>query len=72
MNMKRTVLAFDIGASSGRAILGKLENGRIKLNEIHRFPNDPVCVNGTLYWDILRIFSEIKQGIKKALHWSNY
>ena len=63
--MKR-VLAFDFGASSGRAILGALDNGRITLNEVHRFTNDPVKVNGTLYWDTLRLFYEIKQGIIKA------
>ncbi len=60
------VLAFDFGASSGRAILGKFENGKIELEEIHRFSNDPVSVNGTTYWDVLRLFYEIKQGIIKA------
>lgn len=66
--MSKTVLAFDIGASSGRAILSTIEDGKMVLQEVHRFPNDPVCVNGTLYWDILRIFHEIKQGIKKAVN----
>ena len=46
--MSKRVLAFDFGASSGRAILGTLENGRITLKEIHRFSNDPVTVNGTV------------------------
>jgi len=59
-------LAFDFGASSGRAILGCLENGRIQLEELHRFPNEPVCVHGRLYWDVLRLFHEIKQGLTKA------
>ena len=45
--MSKRVLAFDFGASSGRAILGTLENGKITLEEIHRFSNDPVTVNGT-------------------------
>lgn len=62
----KQVLAFDFGASSGRAMLASLENGAIRLKEIHRFSNDPVSVNGTLYWDILRLFHEIKQGILKA------
>ena len=53
--MKR-VLAFDFGASSGRAMLATLENGKIDLKEIHRFGNDPVEVNGTLYWDVLRLW----------------
>lgn len=63
--MKR-VLAFDFGASSGRAILGSYENGKISLQEVHRFSNDPVKVGDTLYWDVLRLFYEIKQGIVKA------
>ena len=63
--MKR-VLAFDFGASSGRAIIGSCENGRIGLTEVHRFSNDPVELNGTFYWDVLRLFHEIKQGILKA------
>ena len=61
-----SVLAFDFGASSGRAILGTCENGKITLKEAHRFSNDPVQVNGTFYWDVLRLFYEIKQGILKA------
>ena len=60
------VLAFDFGASSGRAILGALKDGKIEMKEIHRFSNDPVIVNGTMYWDTLRQFFEIKQGIVKA------
>lgn len=60
--MKR-VLAFDFGASSGRAIIGKYDKSGLTLEEVHRFSNDPVMVNGTLYWDVLRLFHEIKQGI---------
>ena len=62
----KKVLAFDFGASSGRAIIGSFDNGKISLQEIHRFSNDPVKVNGTLYWDVLRLLHEIKQGIVKA------
>ena len=62
----KKVLAFDFGASSGRAILGIFEGNKIKLEEIHRFSNDPVEVNGHLYWDVLRLFFEIKQGILKC------
>lgn len=64
--MKKKVLAFDFGASSGRAILSTYEDGTLKMEEIHRFSNDPVMVNGTFYWDILRLFFEIKQGILKC------
>jgi rhamnulokinase len=61
-----SVLAFDLGASSGRAVVGRLESGRLIIEEIHRFPNDPVQVGDRLYWDILRLYHEIKQGIVKA------
>ena len=61
------VLAFDFGASSGRAILGIYQNGKLTMEEVHRFSNDPVSVSGTLYWDILRLFFEIKQGITKCV-----
>ena len=63
--MKR-VLAFDFGASSGRAILGIFDGEKIELQEVHRFSNDPVKLNGTVYWDVQRLFFEIKQGILKA------
>ena len=66
--MKNKVLAFDFGASSGRAILAVYDQGKLTLEEIHRFSNDPVMVHGTFYWDILRLFHEIKQGIIKAWH----
>lgn len=64
--MKKRGLAFDFGASSGRAMIGIYDGNTIELEEIHRFSNDPVMVNGTMYWDILRLFYEIKQGIIKA------
>ncbi|MBN2882226.1 MAG: rhamnulokinase, partial [Clostridia bacterium] len=57
------VLGFDYGASSGRAMLGIYDGGKITLEEIHRFSNDPVNINGTLYWDVLRLFHELKTGI---------
>lgn len=60
------VLAFDYGASSGRAIIGEFDGKKIELKEIHRFLNEPVEVNGALYWDILRLYHELKQGIIKA------
>lgn len=63
--MSKKVLAFDFGASSGRAMLAEFDkdNRKINMQEIHRFPNIPVTVNGTLYWDILRLLNEMKQGI---------
>lgn len=66
MEAGKRVLAFDFGASSGRAILGGINDGKIVMEEIHRFSNDPVTVGKTLYWDTLRQFHEIKQGMIKA------
>ena len=60
------LLAFDYGASSGRAILGKYDGEKLLLEEMHRFTNDPVMVSGTFHWDILRLFHEMKQGITKC------
>ena len=60
------ILAFDFGASSGRAMAATLENGKIKMEEIHRFSNDPVQIGDTFYWDVARLFYEIKQGLMKA------
>lgn len=62
------IIAFDLGASSGRALLGRLVDGRIEIEELHRFPNDPVQVGDRLYWDILRLYHEIKQALLKAKH----
>jgi Sugar (pentulose and hexulose) kinases len=66
--VEKRILAFDFGASSGRAMIGKYNGETIELEEIHRFSNDPVMVNGVMYWDTLRLFYEIKQGIVKAKH----
>jgi L-rhamnulokinase (EC 2.7.1.5) len=54
-------LAVDIGASSGRLILGHLENGKLKLNEIHRFENNIIRKGDHYCWDVERLFQEIKR-----------
>lgn len=59
-------LAIDIGASSGRHILGYMENGKLCLEEIYRFDNNIKNENGTLVWDIENLVSEVKIGIKKC------
>ncbi len=64
--MTKKVLAIDFGASSGRAIVGTFDGERVTLEEIHRFSNDPVILSGTMYWDVLRLFHEIKQSLIKA------
>lgn len=61
-----TVLAFDLGASSGKLLSGTFKGGKLTVAEVHRFPNDPVQVGSHLYWDVLRLFHEMKQGLLKA------
>lgn len=60
------ILAFDYGASSGRAIVGTYENKILSLKEVHRFASDPVYMNDVFTWDFLRLFLELKSGILKA------
>lgn len=57
-------LAFDIGASSGRAILGTFDGCKVDLMEIHRFPNEMMLHNGHYYWDINRLFGELLNGLR--------
>lgn len=59
-------LAIDIGAGSGRHILGSIQDGKLVLEEIHRFENGMKRVDGSLIWDIDELFAEIKAGLKKA------
>ena len=59
----RNLLAFDLGASNGRAILGQLENGKITMRELHRFENNFVEMNGVYYWDLPYLFNQLKQGL---------
>ena len=60
-------LAFDLGASSGRAMLGTISDGRLKLTEIHRFENRMVEIDSHFYWNIFSIFDELKTGLKKCI-----
>lgn len=64
--MTESFLAFDLGAESGRAIVGHLRSGVLSLDEVYRFPNEPVRWNGTLQWDILRLWLEVKRGLEAA------
>ena len=59
-------LAIDIGASSGRHIVGYMQNGEMMTEEIYRFPNGMDNVGGHLVWDTDRLFSEVKEGIKRS------
>ena len=66
MNATADFLAIDLGAESGRALLGSFDGGRIGLREVHRFPNAPVRAAGRLHWDVLGIWREVKEGLAKA------
>lgn len=68
----KRVLAFDFGASSGRAMLGSFEDGKISIQEIHRFSNDPETISGGYYWDIVRLYHEIKAGLSKAREYGGF
>lgn len=61
-------LAFDLGASSGRAMLGTIADQRLQLTEIHRFENRMVEIDNHFYWNIFSIFDELKTGLKKCIH----
>ncbi|MEI6561974.1 MAG: rhamnulokinase family protein [Verrucomicrobiota bacterium] len=59
-------IACDLGADSGRVILGTLKAGKVTLEEVHRFPTGASKINGSLRWNILRIFEELKTGLRKV------
>jgi rhamnulokinase len=60
-------LAFDLGASSGRALLGSLKNNKLEINEIHRFTNRMILIHGHFFWDIFELFRELKIGLSKCV-----
>ncbi len=59
----KNLLAFDLGASNGRAILGQLDGGKLHLRELHRFENNYIEMNGVFYWDLPYLFGQLKQGL---------
>ena len=63
---KKYLLAIDIGASSGRHILGSVSDGKLVLEEIYRFKNGALNKNGTLVWDTESLFSSIIEGLKEC------
>jgi rhamnulokinase len=62
----KNYVACDLGAESGRVVLGRLVDDKVTLQECHRFPTGPTHLGGTLRWDLLRFFDEIQLGIKAA------
>jgi rhamnulokinase len=62
----KKILAFDLGAESGRGLLGKFDGQRLDLEVIHRFPNGPVRLLDRLHWDVLRLFNEMLAALRKC------
>lgn len=62
---KLNMIAFDLGASSGRGMIGHFDGEHLQVEELNRFSNDPVDISGHTYWDILRLYWEIQQGLQK-------
>ena len=58
--------AVDLGAESGRVVVGALDGERLTLDEVHRFPNAPVRLGGTLHWDVLRLWGDVEAGLRRA------
>src|SRR5512146_269120 len=58
--------AIDLGAESGRVVLGSISDSKLELTELHRFPNGPVRTIDELHWDTLRLWTEMKAGVGKA------
>ena len=56
-------LAFDIGATSGRAVLGTLKDAKFEMKEIHRFPNPMVELHGRFYWDIYHLYTSLIESL---------
>src|SRR5580704_14001227 len=65
--LSKHYLAFDLGAESGRAILGTLQSGVLDLKEIRRFPNEPVRAAGSLHWDVQRLWLEMQRAFDEPL-----
>jgi rhamnulokinase len=63
---ERRLVAVDLGAESGRVVAGRFDGGRLALEEVHRFPNVPVAVAGTLHWDALRLFGDVLDGLRAS------
>lgn len=66
MTATRKFVAFDLGAESGRAVVGLFDGSTLQLESVHRFPNGPVRVLDSLYWDVLRLFEDMKEGLRRC------
>ncbi|MDR1258039.1 MAG: rhamnulokinase [Tannerellaceae bacterium] len=63
MEEKYGFLAVDIGATSGRAVVGTIANGELEMREVHRFPNHFVCLHGRYFWNVFSLYEEIKKSL---------
>lgn len=63
---RKSYLAFDLGAESGRAVLGRLEGGIVRIDELHRFPNTPIAAAGALRWDAQALWREMRHALSRA------
>jgi rhamnulokinase len=64
--VERSYIAVDLGAESGRVMLGRVAHGKLDLEQVYRFANGPIEIDGSLRWDFSKLFSEVKKGIAKA------
>jgi rhamnulokinase len=66
MSATRKILAFDLGAESGRGVLGLFDGQRLRLQDVHRFPNTPAATLDTLHWDVLHLYNEMLAAMRKC------
>src|SRR5262245_41729952 len=62
----RTFVGVDLGAESGRVVAGSFDGRRVRLDEVHRFPNGPLDRGGSLRWDVERLWADIRTGLQAA------
>ena len=70
MAIKKQFLAFDLGASSGRGVVGRLDDGKLSIKELRRFSNGPTTIVGNMYWDVLKLYGEMVEAL--YLYAKNY
>src|SRR5438034_11846109 len=66
MPATKNILAFDLGAESGRGLIGAFDGDRLRLEVVHRFPNGPVRTLDSLHWDVLRLYGEMMATLRKC------
>ncbi|MEN6372530.1 MAG: rhamnulokinase family protein [Armatimonadota bacterium] len=67
MGSKANFLALDLGAESGRGIIGSISDDKLELDVLHRFPNGPSRIRGSIYWDVLRLFDHMKYALSQSV-----